>query len=49
LENEPLKRTEMIYLEYNKFPKGLTPLERSFSSSYVRNKKENIEEEAKIK
>jgi hypothetical protein len=31
---------EIISLEDNKFPKGLTPLESSFSSSDVGNKKE---------
>jgi hypothetical protein len=45
LQNEPLKRKEIISLEDNKFTKGLTPLEISFSSSDVSNKKENKEEE----
>jgi hypothetical protein len=45
LQNEPIKQKEIIYLEENKFPKGLTPLERSFSSSDVGNKKDKEEEE----
>jgi hypothetical protein len=44
IQNELLKKKEIISLEENKFPKGLTPLENSFSSSDVGNKK-NIEEE----
>jgi ribonuclease HI len=49
LHNDPLKRKEIISLEVNKFPRGLTPLERSFSSNDMSNKKENIEVESKIK
>jgi hypothetical protein len=48
IQNEPLKKKEIIYLEDNKFPKGLTPLESSFSSSDVGNKKNIEEEESKI-
>jgi len=44
-----LKRKEIISLEDNKFPKDLTPLESSFSSSDVGNRKENKEEELKKK
>jgi hypothetical protein len=47
LQNEPLKRKENISLEDNKFPKGLNPLERSFSFSDVGNKKEKEEESKK--
>jgi hypothetical protein len=49
LQNEPLKKKEIISLEDNKFPKGLTPLESSFSSSDVSNQKKSIEEESKRK
>jgi hypothetical protein len=38
-QNEPLKKKESISLEDDKFPKGLTRLESSFSSSDVGNKK----------
>jgi len=44
LQNEPLKRKDIISLEENKLPKGLTPLESSFSSSDVGNRKENKED-----
>jgi hypothetical protein len=44
IQNEPLKKKEIISLEDDKFPKVLTPLESSFSSSDVGNKK-NVEEE----
>jgi hypothetical protein len=37
------------YLEDEKFPKGLTPLESSFSSSDVGNKETHMEEESKRK
>jgi hypothetical protein len=37
------------YLEDEKFPKGLTPLESSFSSSDVGNKETRMEEESKRK
>jgi hypothetical protein len=36
-------------MEYNKIPKGLTPLESSFSSSDVGRKKKHKEEESKRK
>jgi hypothetical protein len=49
LPNEPLKQNEIVSLEDNKFPKGLTPLEISFSSSDVGNKKEKEEEIQKEK
>jgi hypothetical protein len=49
LHNEPLKQKNIISLEDNKFPTVLTPLESSFSSSYVGNKKEKAEEESKRK
>jgi hypothetical protein len=49
LQNEAWKGKEIITLEDNKFPKGLNPLESSFSSSDVENKKENEEEESKRK
>jgi len=35
LKNEPLNKNEIISLYHNKFPKGLTPLEGSFSSNDV--------------
>jgi len=44
LQNESLKKKEIIYVEDNKFPKGLTPLESSFSSSDVSNQKKSLEE-----
>jgi hypothetical protein len=40
-----LKRKENISLEDKKIPKGLTPIEISFSSSDVGDKKENKEGE----
>jgi hypothetical protein len=49
IQNEPLKKKEIISLEDDKFPKGMTPLESSFSSSDVGNKKNVEEEESKIK
>jgi ribonuclease HI len=42
IQNEPFKPKEIISMEYDKIPKGLTPLESSFSASDVgikRNKK----------
>jgi hypothetical protein len=47
--NEPYKPKEIISLENNKIPKGLTPLESSFSTSDVRNTKNNKEEKFKRK
>jgi ribonuclease HI len=38
IQNEPYKPKEIISIEDNKIPKGLTPLESSFSSSDVGNK-----------
>jgi hypothetical protein len=38
IQNEPYKTKEIISIEDNKIPKGLTPLESSFSSSDVGNK-----------
>jgi hypothetical protein len=38
IQDEPLKPKEIISIENNKIPKGLTPLESSFSSSDVGNK-----------
>jgi hypothetical protein len=49
IQNEPYKPKEIISLENNKLPKGLTPLESSFSMSDVSNKENNKEEESKRK
>jgi hypothetical protein len=38
IQNEPYKPKEIISMEDNKIPKGLKPLESSFSSSDVRRK-----------
>ena len=38
IQNEPFKPKEIISVEDEKFPKDLTPLESSFSSSDVGNK-----------
>jgi hypothetical protein len=43
LQNEPYKPKETISLENDKIPKGLTPLESSFSMSDARNKEINKE------
>jgi hypothetical protein len=40
IQNEPFKTKEIISIEDNKIPKGLTPLESLFSSSDVENKEE---------
>jgi hypothetical protein len=32
LQNEPYMRKEVVSIENDKFPKGLTPLESSFST-----------------
>jgi ribonuclease HI len=45
IQNEPYKPKEIILMEYNNIPKGLTPLESSFSSSDVGNKQKHKEEE----
>ena len=49
VQNEPYKPKEIISIEGNKIPKGLTPLESSFSSSDVDNKEKHKEEESKRK
>jgi hypothetical protein len=49
IQNEPFKPKEIISIEDNKIPKGLTPLESSFSSSDVGNKEKHKEEESKRK
>jgi hypothetical protein len=38
IQNEPFKPEEIISIENNKIPEGLTPLESSFSVSVVGNK-----------
>jgi hypothetical protein len=43
IQNEPFKPKEIISIEDDKFPKGLTPLEISFSSSDVSNKETHKE------
>jgi ribonuclease HI len=48
-QNEPLKPEETISVENNEFPKGLTPLESSFSLSVVGNKDKQEEEELQLK
>jgi ribonuclease HI len=45
IQDEPFKPEEIISIENNKIPKGLTPLENSFSSSDVGNKEKQKEEE----
>jgi hypothetical protein len=49
IQNEPYNPKEIISLENDKLPKGLTPLESSFSTSDVSNKENNKEEESKRK
>jgi ribonuclease HI len=49
IQNEPYKPKEIISIDDNKIPKGLTPLESSFSSSNVGNKEKQKEEESKRK
>jgi hypothetical protein len=41
IQNDPYNPKEIISLEDNKIPKGLTPLEMSFSTSDVSNNKEH--------
>ena len=41
IQNEPYKPKEIISIEVNKIPKGLTPLESSFSSSNVGSKEKH--------
>jgi hypothetical protein len=45
IQNEPFRPKEIISIEDDKFPKGMTPLESSFSSSDVSNKEIHKEEE----
>jgi ribonuclease HI len=49
IQNEPFKPKEIISMDDDKFPKGLTPLESSFSSIDVSNKETHKEEESKRK
>jgi hypothetical protein len=49
IQNEPYNPKEIISLEDNKIPKGLNPLESSFSTSDVSNNKDHKEEESKWK
>jgi ribonuclease HI len=49
IQYEPLKPEEIISIENNKIPEGLTPLESSFSSSDVGNKEKHKEEELRNK
>jgi hypothetical protein len=49
LQNELYKPKEIISLEDNKFPKGLTPLKNSFSTSDVGIHDDKKEEESKRK
>jgi hypothetical protein len=49
IQNEPCKPKEIISIEFNKIPKGLTPLESSFSSSDVGDKEKHKEEVSKRK
>jgi hypothetical protein len=46
IQNEHFKPKKFISIEYNKIPKGLDPLESSFSSSDVGNKEKHKEEES---
>jgi ribonuclease HI len=49
IQNEPLKPEEIISVENNKIPEGLTPLEGSFSLSVVGNKEKQEEEVLQLK
>jgi hypothetical protein len=49
IQNEPLKPEEIISVENNKIPEGLTPLEGSFSLSVVGNKEKHEEEALQLK
>jgi hypothetical protein len=49
IQNEPLKPEEIISIENNEIPEGLTPLESSFSLSVVGNKEKQKEEELQKK
>jgi hypothetical protein len=47
LKNEPLDKNEIISLDDNKFPKGLTPLEGSFSTSDVDSHEKTTKEDSR--
>jgi ribonuclease HI len=49
IQNEQFRTKEIISIEDDRFPKGLTPLEGSFSLSDVRKREIHKEEESKIK
>jgi len=49
IQNESIKPKEIISIEDDKFPKGFTPLESSFSSSDVGSKETHKEEDSKRK
>jgi ribonuclease HI len=49
IQNEPLEPEEIISVENNEIPEGLTPLESSFSLSVVGNKEKQKEEELQKK
>ena len=49
IQNEPFKPKEIISIEDDKIPKGLNPLESSFSLSDVGNKEKQKEEESNKK
>jgi hypothetical protein len=49
IQSESFKPKEIISIEDNKIPKGLTPLESSFSSSDVGNKEKHKKEESRRK
>jgi hypothetical protein len=49
IQNEPFKPKEIISIEDNKVPKGLTPLESLFSLSDVGNEEKQKEEESERK
>jgi ribonuclease HI len=49
IQNEPYNPKEIISMEDNKIPKGLNPLEISFSSCDVGNKEKHKQEESKRK
>jgi ribonuclease HI len=49
IQNEPLEPKEIISIENNKIPEGLTPLDSSFSLIVVGNKEKKREEELREK
>ena len=49
IQDEPFKLEDIIPIENNKIPEGLTPLESLFSSSDVGNKEKQKEEELRKK